>query len=123
MPRRLIMLGVLAVLSALSTGCCGRIRQCIANRWHYYHGGGACCAPAACCSPSFKVPAPVGYAPAPGCSSCAGPVAGPVSFAPPPVEYIGTVPGAGPVPVLTQPRPIPSGPSVETVPGPMPSKP
>jgi hypothetical protein len=61
------MLGLLAALAAVNTGCFPRIRQCIANRWHANHpywGSG-------CCSPAFKVPAgyPVAQGPF-GCSSC-----------------------------------------------------
>lgn len=118
MPRRIIVLGLLAVLSALSTGCCGRIRQCIANRWNYFHGGGG-----VCCTPAFKVPstAPVFHgAAAPGCASCATSVPGPVTYAVPPAVFVGAPAG---VPVLTPPRPILTNPTVEPVPSPMPGTP
>lgn len=89
--KRLLMLGLLAALSALSTGCCGRIRQCIANRWQANHmyGGGACCTPA------FKVPAQHG---ALGCSTC-GPEAGAM-------VYQGQVHNPAGVPNIGYPMPL-----------------
>ncbi|HEY3789184.1 MAG TPA: hypothetical protein VGL71_10030 [Urbifossiella sp.] len=109
MPRRLIMLSVLVALSAFSTGCCGRIRQCIANRWHAHHpyAGG-------CCTPAFKVAAPV------GCSTCGpGPAAGAIVYQGPVTVSApyGMTPGS--TPTIGQPMPlIGSG----SVPGAMPPK-
>jgi hypothetical protein len=110
-PRRIIVLGLLAALSAFSTGCCGRIRQCIANRWHanhpygfcggYYGGGG-------CCTPAYKMAAPA------GCSSC-GPEGGP-----PVIYQQGPVQGPTVVPNIGSPMPLIG--SSSNIPGIMPPK-
>ena len=117
MPRRLIMLCLLAALSALSTGCCGRIRQCIANRWHANHQYGGY-GGAACCTPAFKVPSypgAVGYSGAAGCSSCEGGGAGAAMMYQGPMAVPAGVPSIGyPMPLL--------GPSAEHVPSTMPPK-
>lgn len=132
MPRRrLLVLGLFAALSVLQTGCCGRIRQCIANRWNYFHGGGAC-APCAtpCCTPAFKVPAPapifpVLHGPPAGCSTCGiAPDAGPVVFSGPvsgPVVPGGVPVGSEPVPTIGQPMPLLNGPSIQPVPSGIPN--
>ena len=105
MPKRLLMLCLLVALSALSTGCCGRIRHCIANRWHahgMYGGYGG-----ACCTPAFKVPT------AAGCSTC-GPEAGGIIYQGP----VGVPYG---VPTIGQPTPL-LGTGGDRVPGVMPPK-
>ena len=140
MARRLLVFGLLAALSQAGTGCCG-VRQCIANRWHYFHGG---CG--GCCTPAFKVPPPVGpvavgpapvmYGPPPsaGCPSCYGPTdPGPVAFAGPLPGPVGgpvvggPVYGAPPVgPVISSPMPLLNGATIEppgaNLPAPMPLK-
>ena len=130
--RRLLVFGLFAALAVLQTGCCGRIRQCIANRWNYFHGCGAC-APCAtpCCTPAFKVPAPapifpaLHHPPAAGCSTCGiAPDAGPVVFTGPmPGQYgPGGVPvGPSGVPTIGQPMPLLNGPTIQPLPSGVPS--
>ena len=108
MPKRLIMLSLLAALSALSTGCCGRIRQCIANRWHAHHPY----AGAACCTPAFKVPAQYGVAGPVGCATC-GPEGGAIVYQGP----VGGAPSG--IPTLGNPTPLIGS---EHVPSTMPPK-
>jgi hypothetical protein len=139
-PRRLILLGLLAVL-APATGCC-HLRERIAWRWHQFHGHG--CGPV--CTPAFRIPSPpvrlgpvvggpVSAGPVAGCATCQDPVGpGPVAFAgpvafPAPVAYAGPVgsgypayPTAppvitGPTPILPSPQVLPNG---GGVPSPMP---
>jgi len=109
-PRRIIVLSLLAALSAFSTGCCGRIRQCIANRWHCHHpcglgggfyGGG-------CCTPAYKYAAPA------GCATCGPDAAGPVIYPSTPLGNPTIVPNVG--------SPMPLIGSGSIVPGAMPPK-
>jgi len=107
-PRRIFMLSLLAALSALSTGCCGRIRQCIANHWRANHPYGLC---GGCCTPAYKMAAYPGPGPA-GCSTCGDPALGAVVYQPPYAVPAG-------VPTIGNPIPL-HGPTV--VPSTMPPK-
>ncbi len=120
MPKRLLILCLLATLSALSTGCCGRIRQCIANRWHANHqyggGGGGYGGGAACCTPAFKVPAQYGASVGGGCASCGSEAPGMVYQGAP--VHMQAPPGT---PNIGYPMPL-LGTGSEKVPGTMPPK-
>lgn len=114
MPRRIIVLSLLAVLSAFSTGCCGRIRQCIANRWHAHHPYGFCGGyyggAGGCCTPAYKYGSP-----AAGCSTCAPDAGAPIIYPSTPLGNPTVVPS------ISNPMPlIGSGSSI--VPGTMPPK-
>ncbi|HXD88499.1 MAG TPA: hypothetical protein VN641_18565 [Urbifossiella sp.] len=113
MPRpRLLLLCLLAALSAFSTGCCGRIRQCIANRWNAHHPCGIGYG-GACCTPAYKMAAPA------GCSTC-GPGMGGMGGAS--VVYQGPpmmTPIPGSTPTIGSPMPL-HGPT--SVPSNMPTK-
>jgi hypothetical protein len=78
--RRFVLLGLFVLASVASTGCCGRLRNCV-YRWRHGCGG--------CCVPSFDAPVYGGPAVGdPGCATCyngpgaAVPVSGPVFSAP-----------------------------------------
>lgn len=103
MPRRLFLLCLLAALSAFSTGCCGRIRQCIANRWYAHHPCGI--GYGGCCTPAYKMAAPV------GCTNCGPDLGGAavVYQGPPMTSPISTgVPSIGPAMPLHGPSSVPS---------------
>ena len=128
MRRRLLVFGLLAVLSQLSSGCF-HIARCAVARFRANH-------PCVTCAPAFRVPpavavggpvvGPVVGVPPGDCPGCghAGPVEGyPVGFAGPgpiPAGAVGGVPGiTGPYP-LHSPTIEGSGPGV---PGAMPAAP
>jgi len=101
------MLGLLAALAALQTGCFPRIRQVISNRWHMhqqFHGGGY---GGACCTPAFKVPAQAAHFGAPGC--CGAEAGFPVAYPGPAIHGPAGTPTIGsPIPLLGTPSPMPS---------------
>lgn len=104
MSKRILMLGLLAALSALSTGCFPRVRQVIANRWQMHrqlHGG-------ACCTPAFKVPAQAAHFGAPAC--CGSESGAPIIYSGPAIHQgpTGTPTIGNPMPLLGgTPLPMP----------------
>jgi hypothetical protein len=129
--RRLVVFGLLAVLSQLASGCFP-IARCVIARFRANHPCIAAGGPG--CAPAFRVPVAVGpvvgpvVGPAADCPGCGpvGPVEGyPVGFAGPAPPGVPVIGPAGGVPGITGPYPL-HNPSIETapggaVPGPMPN--
>jgi hypothetical protein len=96
LTRRFAVCGLFVLVSVASTGCCGRLRNCV-YRFRHCHG---------CCTPSFDAPVydvPVAAGPAPGCATC---------FAPPAAAH--AIPVSATTPVFSAPLPTQLGPPTVT---------
>ena len=114
MSKRILVLGLLAILSATSTGCFPRVRQVIANRWHMHHGYGG----GACCTPAFKVPAQAASYGQPGCCGSEG-AGAPIIYGGPTIQHGPAIPYGPGTPTIGAPMPLLGSGSI---PGPMPGK-